>query len=809
MIDGKDDDAIWRLAPVVKDFREFQPVEDDPPRYPTEFKVAYDNHNLYVFVRAFDPAPDSILSRLSRRDVRSSSDQLKIVIDSYHDRRTGYEFAVNPAGVRRDYAVYGDIQEDGAWDGVWEAGTQIDSLGWTAEFRIPLSQLRYAAKSSNTFGFGVWRDIERYTERVSWPVYRVSRPGLMSQLGELTRLDDLPAPRRIEVLPYVVAKTAPRAVAGTQDLDRTYDATVGGDVKYGITSNLTLDATVNPDFGQVEADPAVLNLSAFETFFEERRPFFVEGTGIFQFDINCSIVNCSGENLFYSRRIGRDPQLTGAYGDATSPTSSRILGAGKLSGRLSNGLSLGVLEAVTEQVAGTQDRTIEPLSNYTVLRAQQDLGHGETGLGAMFTGVNRRLDQWTEPYLRRRAYTAAVDFRHRFLNRRYEVSGSLGGSRVEGTPAAIDLTQTSSVHYFQRPDASLGYDPTRTSLSGDFEELKFGKVSGDHFRFETSYQRRSAGLELNDLGFLRRADQQSWNTWATIQFLRPAMFYRRGQWNFNWWQYWTTAGLPQERGFSSNVFFELTNRWWIQAGGTLGQLGSTYCDRCARGGPAVRNSSYISPWGGFQGDQRPALAPSFFVNYWRGDEGRSQSWHISPSLRLRVASQFSTSLGLSLSWNRDDRQWYGNLTDGSGTTHYTFAHLEQQTAAVTWRMDFTVTPDLSLQVYAQPFVSRGTYSDVRELDDPRAASYDARLKPYLDPAVTSDPGGFNFKQFNSNIVLRWQYLPGSTLFLVWNQGRQDVLGAEGTQALGQDFRDIFRAQARNTFLVKASYWLNW
>src|SRR5881396_2786754 len=310
VIDGRDDDEVWRLAAPITAFRQFRPVEDAEPSFRTETKVAYDARNFYVFIRAFDPHPDSILKLLARRDVRAATDQLKIMVDSYHDRRSGFEFAVNPAGVKRDYAMYNDNQEDDAWDAVWDVGTQVDSLGWTAEFRIPLSQLRYVPRATNTFGFAVWRDIQRYSERVSWPVYRGSQAGVSSQLAELTGLEGLPSPRRPEVAPYVVSKNVSVPV-GSSSFDRSQKVTAGADLKYGLTPNLTLDATVNPDFGQVEADPAVLNLGVFETFFQERRPFFVQGAGIFRFDVNCSAVNdCStGEGLFYSRRVGRSPQL--------------------------------------------------------------------------------------------------------------------------------------------------------------------------------------------------------------------------------------------------------------------------------------------------------------------------------------------------------------------------------------------------------------------------------------------------------------------------------------------------------------------
>ncbi|HEX4573804.1 MAG TPA: DUF5916 domain-containing protein, partial [Gemmatimonadales bacterium] len=508
VIDGRDDDAVWRTAPAITQFQEFQPHEGGPPRFRTEVKVAYDDHNLYVFIRAFDPHPDSILKLLARRDVRAPTDQLKIIIDSYHDRRSGYEFAVNPAGVKRDYAIYNDSQEDDAWDAVWDVAARVDSLGWTAEFRIPLSQLRYVPRGANTFGFGIWRDIQRYNARDSWPLFRQSQQGISSQLGELTGLVGLPSPRRPEVAPYVLTKNVSVPVAGS--FDRSQKLTAGADVKYGLTSNLTLDATVNPDFGQVEADPAVLNLTAFETFFQERRPFFVQGAGIFRFDVDCSQVNCNGERLFYSRRIGRSPQLLSVYRDASSPTATTIAGAAKLTGHLPGGQTLGMFDAVTERAAGPLDRTLEPATNYAVVRAQQDLRHSESGVGMMLTAVNRSLDQWTDGTLRHSAYVGAFDFRHRFLSSHYQVFGSVDLSRVAGTPTAIAATQRDPVHYYQRPDGGLPYDSTRTTLAGDAEELLFGKVGGGITRFETSYLRRSPGFEVNDLGFLLRGDQQSW-----------------------------------------------------------------------------------------------------------------------------------------------------------------------------------------------------------------------------------------------------------------------------------------------------------
>ncbi|HET9275227.1 MAG TPA: DUF5916 domain-containing protein, partial [Gemmatimonadales bacterium] len=465
-IDGRDDDPVWSSAVSITNFLEFEPVEGKDPRFRTEAKVAYDARNVYVFVRMFDPEPDKILRHLARRDVRPPTDQIKLIIDAYHDRRSGYEFAVNPAGVKRDYAIYNDGNEDGAWDGVWDVKTTVDSLGWTAEFRIPLSQLRFPRAESHTFGFGIWRDIERYKERVSWPLYRRNQAGLSSQLGELSGITGLSSPRRLELAPYVATKNITLPSAGGYSHPMRADG--GLDLKYGLSSNLTVDATVNPDFGQVEADPAVLNLSAFETFFGERRPFFIEGAGLLSFRINCYAVrDCGSENLFYSRRIGRSPQLYDSYGDASSPTATTIWGAAKITGRMPSGLSLGILDAFTGSEEGPGGRTMEPRTNYTVVRATQDLRNGQTGIGVIGTYVQRSNDQWTADLLRRSALVGGFDVRHRFAGGRYEVTG---------TADAIAATQRSSVHYFHRPDADLGYDPARTSLGGDSEQLTFGKV---------------------------------------------------------------------------------------------------------------------------------------------------------------------------------------------------------------------------------------------------------------------------------------------------------------------------------------------
>jgi hypothetical protein len=808
VIDGRDDDAVWRRATPITQFLEWRPSEGLAPKLPTEAKVAYDAANLYVFVRAFDPHPDSIITVLARRDYFTPSDMVWLFLDPYHDRRSGFEFGVNPSGVKLDAQIYNDGNEDFAWDAVWDVATRVDSLGWTAEFRIPLTQLPYGRQRSHVFGFTVDRDLYRYAQRVSWPLFRQSQAGFVSQFGEIDGLDDLAAPRRFEAAPYFVTKNVSHFTA--TGIGRQQDLTVGGDLKYLVASNLKLDATVNPDFGQVEADPGVLNLSAFETFFREQRPFFVQGAGTFQVNVNCTAVNdCStGEGLVYSRRIGRAPELAGTYADTTSPAFTTILGAAKLTGRLPGGLSIGALDAVTAHEMGQGGITIEPTTNYGVLRLRQDLRGGESSVGGIVTAVNRANDAWSTPYLHSSAYVGAADFRHRFPGGKYELSGSVDVSRVAGSAQAIAATQRDAAHYYQRPDA-LRFDSTRTSLTGDVEALQFGKVGGNHFLFQTNYERRSPGFEINDLGYLQRADQMAWSTWAGYFDRHTRKLYQRFQWNFNWWQYWTTTGLPEERAFNTNTHTTFRNTWSLHFGGTIGQLGTTYCYSCARGGPAVRQDPYLAPWLGISGDDRKAIVPYIWFNWFRTDGGRSRSFSFSPELDFKLAARVTAALSPSYSRSTNDIQPLGPTTDTSNVTHYLFGHLNQRQLALTMRVTYPFTANMTLQVYAQPFISKGTFSNIRELSGtPRAADYASRYQAYGDTSLTNNIGGFNFKQFRSNVVFRWEYRPGSTLFVVWSQGRRGFTGVEGTESFGGDLRDLFGLRPDNLFLLKMSYWIN-
>ena len=821
VLDGRTDDVAWQTAQVIDQFLEYDPNEGKETRFKTEVRVTYDDRNLYVLARMYDPAPDSIISLLSRRDVRTASEQLKLVIDSYHDKRTAFQFAVNPAGVKRDYYVTNDGDEDPTWDAVWDVATRIDSVGWVAEFRIPFSQIRFAPANEHTFGLMIVRDIARTGERVSWPLIKRSVQGYVSQAGTLTGIGALPSPRRLEVLPYTVMRNETRDFGATRPTLGRYEhpnkVTAGADIKYGLSSNLTLDATINPDFGQVEADPAQLNLTAFETFFEERRPFFLEGASIFSFNTSCDDIDSGCTGLFYSRRIGRGPQLAGNFGDATSPTATPIAAASKLTGRLANGISVGLLDAVTQRVNGISSvdgrvAAIEPRTNYSVLRVQRDRADGQGDMGVMLTAVNRSLDGSSSPFLRSSAYVGGLDLRRRLFSKNYELRGFAAMSDARGSAQAIDALQTNTVHAYQRRDDNVAYDPTRTSLRGDAERISFSKFGGGMTRFQSVYQRFSPGFESNDIGYQQRADEQLFRNWFAVQFNTPTKVYQKAFFNFNGMGRWTTQGLMLGNGWNQNSHIQWKNFWWTHLGFNLNNYAPSFSDRAARGGPAIRLSPSQSAWAGIQSDSRRSITTSTWFSGSRGDGGRSFSGSVSPSVDFRVSSRYSASIGASYNRNGDDWQYYSRGgAVSSDTTHYTFARLDQTTFSFNTRLNVTATPNLSFQFYGEPFVSSGTYADRKEIANARGDEYGDRFKPYGSKSGVFD--GFNYRQFNSNAVMRYEYRPGSTLFVVWQQGRSSFIapGGDGYNTnylLSRDYNSAFRDHPNNTFLVKWSYWIN-
>jgi Domain of unknown function (DUF5916)/Carbohydrate family 9 binding domain-like len=803
-LDGELSEAVWEHAPAITDFRQRDPKEGAMPTFATDVRIAYDATTMYVAVVAHDSDPSRIVGLRTRRDTSSPSDWIRVMIDSFHDRRSAFEFAVNPAGVKLDKYWFDDGNSDDiGWDAVWDVAVSKDAAGWRAEFRIPFSQLRFRQSDATTFGFAVVRTIGRLNETDTWPLLAKSANGFVSSFGDLTGLRVDGKPKRLEVVPYAVAQVATNPPADGNPLIPHTDpgASVGVDLKYAVRPGMTLTATVNPDFGQVEADPAVVNLSGFETFFSERRPFFVEGSGMFQFNVDCNDGQCSG--LFYSRRIGRAPRgepSTPVGGYASSPAQTTILGAAKLTGRAGK-FSIGAMNAITADEDATiavgpvrLKQSVEPLTSYSIVRARREFDN-QSSLGFIGTSTNRRLTADTS-FLPANAFTGGVDWDWRVW-KRYAVQGYWAGSEVQGDAAAIGDLQQSTVHSFQRPDADhLEYDPTRTSLGGYGAMLALAKIGGERVRFNSNVAVKSPGFDINDVGYMRRADQRTMSNWMQWRNERPSKYLRSFRFNLNQWAGWNYGGDRLYAGYNVNAHWMFVNNWATGMGANYNPRG--FDDRATRGGPGAYNNRTTSLWQYVESDNRRPVSASYFFNI--GSDRKGTRWiGVSPEITWRASTFLSASGGFRWSHELSDAQWVENTADG----HYVFGHLDQTTVSLTARVNYTITPQLSIQIYAAPFVSAGDYGAFKELVDGRADRYEDRYQPY---AYQSNPD-FDYRSFRTTNVLRWEYKPGSVLFVVWQQGREDTID-QGRFGFGRDFGGIFSTPSRNVFLVKLSYWLN-
>lgn len=838
-VDGRLDEAIWAHAQVATGFIEYEPTPGVPASERTEARVLVNERALYVGVRLFDSHPDSIVARLARRDEEVYSDWFYVAIDSYHDGRSGFAFGVNPAGVKVDVALFDDTNSDEGWDAVWDVATTVDSLGWLAEFRIPLSQLRFSAdqNGNRVWGLQFKRTIARRNESFFWAPMPRDAQAVVSRFGDLTGLDGLTPPRHFEVQPYTLSRLrrAP-AEAGDPFLTGTrWTGSLGADVKYGLTSNFTLTGTLNPDFGQVEADPSVVNLSPYETFFPEKRPFFQEGADIFRFGIGVGDGDLGNDQLFYSRRIGRTPQgnAPDAATFSAAPDATTILGATKLSGKTPGGWSVGVLDAVTASEKarwmaddGTRGTTVvEPLTNYAVARLSHDFRAGQSSVGGMLTAVDRRLDDASVRFLRSAAYVGGLNGRHRFDHGNYEVSGWVVGSYVRGDTSALRRTQESSTHYFQRPDADyLNFDPQRTSLTGWAANVQAQRIGGGHWRGGFIANIRSPGLEVNDLGYLRNTDQAMGVFYLGYEQYRPHGPFQRWDIYTNEWGGWNFGGDRTMTGFNLNGGFELRSNWGLNAG--VERDLSALATSALRGGPAILGPAHTNGWLSAYTDHRRLLQAQLSINFSREADTGGRSLGIWPTLQVRPSQRTDLSLSPGVSWSHDPWQ-YVTQEAALGRQHYVFADLHQTTTSLTARLNYTLSPGLSLQFYAQPFLSAGQYTRFMEVASPRADRFGDRFQRYDAGQLVRAPNGdgylidlnrdgltdlsigpqdFNVREFRSNLVLRWEYRPGSTLFLVWSQGRSAPDDGAPFR-FGPDARTLFAAPSSNMIMLKLSYWL--
>jgi len=845
-IDGKISEETWKSAPEGNGFIQRNPDEGKTATELTKFRVLYDDHNLYVCVHAIDSEPAKIKGILTRKDQDSPSDWIKISIDSYNDNRTAFEFGLNPLGVKSDLLRFDDENEDDSWDPIWYGAAHIDSTGWTAEFKIPLKELRFSEDNNQVWGFQVYRHISRKNEDLYWTYWPKEESGWVSQYGKIQGISFVPRQKRIYVTPYTngLSTISKDLVNNTHPEKYDLASNIGADIKYGITNNLTLDATLNPDFGQVEADPGDLNLTAFETYFPEKRPFFIEGRNIFNFNLGIGDGDLSQNSLFYSRRIGRSPQrnLDWELEDDTTwvnqPTMTTILGAGKITGKTENGWSIGILNALTAEEHGkflyksksSNDEVIEPLTNYSVARIQKDFRNGQTTFGGIFTSTFRDIKDEDLEFLRDRAVTGGVDFSHLFWNRRYMIDAAFAFSNVHGSEEAITLTQESSMRYFQRPDAKhVSLDTNRTSLTGFSNKLAFGKIAGGNWRWVTGLMGSSPEFEINDLGYMRNVDQLIEFMWCAYQEHEPGKIFRRYQINFNQWSAWNYEPIKLGTGGNFNGFAQFLNYWGIFSGVNIQLPGIS--TNALRGGPSIKTTKGFNFWGGFDTDSRKIIHCGFNLNGSYNEDG-SNRFSFSPFISLRPTESAKLSFSPNFDKTFDWWSWVECVENNNGQNHYIFAELNQKLISMTIRLDYTLTPNLSIQFYGEPFLTAGIYNNYKEVVDQYRLSdnYRKRFRNYESDELTyfedddgeqygvgGDNGGnfdysffkpdFNYKQFRSNLVIRWEYLPGSILFLVWSQGF-DHWTSNGRFNIRNDLEDLFKSNPENVFMLKLSYLLD-
>lgn len=799
VIDGDLSDAAWQAAPELTDFTQHDPDDGQPGTMRTSFRVLFDDEAIYFGAMMEDPGPPTAL--LARRDSFVQTDFLSINLDPQHDRVSGAAFTVSPANIQVDSILFNDIGEDTSWDAVWESVSKIVANGWVAEVRVPFSQLRFPEKASHTWGINVTRRTVRANEWVRIVNTRKGETGFVSHFADLTGLDGIRRGRALELVPYGVVRSdvLTRADRANPLLERTDHRIDGGlDVKYALTSTLTLTGTLNPDFGQVEVDPAVVNLSQFETFYPEKRPFFTEGLNIFNFSDSPAQSHFSftfTPRMFYSRRIGRSPQGGIDAEFVAGPTETTILGAAKVTGKLGK-YSVGVLNALTDAerarfVDGTESgrRQVEPMTNYFVSRLTREIGEGSR-VGLLATSVNRRLPEELEG-LRENAQLLGTDGYSSFRDRSWIFEWMGAGSRVSGSEEAIARTQTSPARYYQRPDAGhVELDPTRTSLTGYAGRAMLSKNTG-LWRPNVQVHAYSPGFETNDAGFMQRADMISAH--ALLQYVNeePTKRYRQKTLWFGTWTNRNFDGDTLERGFFADHRATLANYWEYQA--ALFVAPGAFSDQHTRGGPVVRTLTTWSSDLELESDERKPFVFEVEGHFEGGEEGSyDRSGGVSltylPSANLRL------NVGPYVSRSRNVHQ-YVAATGGE----YVFAELEQRSFELSTRVDWTLSSRLSFQLFLQPFIASGDYHDLHALARPRTADY----VPYAGALREPD---FNFRSVRGSAVVRWEFRPGSALYVVWNENRADVVPV-GDFRFRRDLRAISTAPSHDVFLVKMSYWL--
>lgn len=842
-MDGKLTEPVWNNKPITN-FIQRDPNEGIAASEKTEVWVAYDNEHMYVAAKLYDSKPEEIDASLTRRDNYMTSDWFALYIDPYNDKKTGFFFYVNAGGSMIDGTLFNDSWDDNTWDGIWEAKTEVNANGWNVEIKIPFSQLRFNEADQMVWGINFAREIKRNNERSYYIMVPKKESGFVSRFASLDGLDGIKPKQRFELLPYIVQK-AQYLVHDKNDpfyKSNQYKPTIGADFKIGIGTNLNIDATINPDFGQVEVDPAVINLSAFESYFNEKRPFFIEGADNYYFGIG-GINNNWGFNfgwpeLFYSRRIGRPPR--GGTSDAQYtkyPGETRILGAAKLSGKLDEATTIGAVAAVTERTYATlwndgirNDEEIEPSTYYGVIRGKREFNDGTQSLGFMFTNVNRSFNnQSLANNLSKNAYAFGLDG-WTFLDedKEYALAGAFAGTYVNGSKEYVQSLQKQAYRYYQRPDATYSvFDPERTSLSGYYGRVMLNKQKGN-FYFNSALGFVTPGFEQNDLGFQWMADRINFHTVLGYRWFEPDGIFRDKQIYVSYARSFNFEGKSINNFIWGRFGTTFTNYYDLYFGGNYNF--ESYNPTLTRGGPLGISPSSYYLWLNFGTDSRKKLIVNTEVNFSKNSIGAKYNLY-NLSFTWKPNSQISFSIGPSYEINNALQQWVRNVSDPTAVntynTRYVFAEIKQNTLSASIRLNWTFTPTLSLQLFMQPFFAIGDYFDFKELAKPRTLLYNkfgsnGSTISYNEneSSYTVDPDGdgptnkftfgnpdFNYKSIRGTAVLRWEAMPGSILYVVWSHDQSNFENP-GIFDLNRDFRNLWNSEGNDIFLVKFSYWLD-
>lgn len=838
VIDGNLNDDVWLKGYWCGGFTQHEPHNGSVPSQQTEFMISYDADYLYAAFRIYDTEPDKIVSRVTRRD-DIEGDFIALGIDSYFDKRTAFIFTVSVSGTKMDMVMTENGgREDPNWDPIWWAKTSRNANGWTAEMKIPLNQLRFSAADEQTWGIQVGRYLQRNQETDFWQHVPKDSPGFVHLFGELHGLKGLTPKRQVEIAPYVVTKTESfKPEEGNPFMTgRRNVVNAGVDAKIGLTNNFTLDLTVNPDFGQVEADPAVINLTEFETYFEEKRPFFIEGSNLLSFPLMFGDGDLASNNLFYSRRIGRSPQHYPDLGDneyARVPLNTTILGAAKLTGRSSSGLSLGLLESITGNAYARIDSAgkrfnelAEPLTNYTVATAKQEFNSGNTIISGMITSTNRSLSGILKDEYHQNAFSGGINLMHLWANKKYSFEFKLFGSNVNGTKEAIARTQTSPARYFQRPDIKhVKLDSSRTSLTGTGGLVQFGKVGEGHFRYMTAIAWRSPQLEINDIGYVQNVDDIFQVAWLGIRYWEPTKVYRWLNVNINQWTGWNFGGESTYKGGNVNLNLQLPNYWFV--GGGVNWNGENLSVSDLRGGPAIKLPGGWNYWFSLNSDGRRNLILGLSHSAYYGNFNSSVNQNYSLSITYKPLKSLLIRVSPSYSMNKSELAYITNIST-SNYTRYIRGNLNRNTWVMSLRVDYSINPELSIQYYGRPYLTSGKYYDFKYVTNPRAGSYSGRFQLYINNQLTYDSDNeeylvdensdsitdysfsnrnFNYLNLQSNLIIRWEYRPGSAIYLVWSHVKEDYYSLY-SNSIGNDIDNLWDTHPHNVFLLKFSYRFN-